>query len=77
LSVLEGGLNLKDEAIIDLIYKRNELGLSKLTDKYEKLLIHIAKSILGNRSRDIEECVNDTYLKIWNNIDRYDMEKAS
>ncbi len=77
MSVLEGGLNLKDEAIIDLIYEKNELGLSKLADKYEKLLIHIAKTILGSRSRDIEECVNDTYLKIWNHIEQYDMEKAS
>lgn len=77
MSALEGGLNLKDEVIIDLIYKKNELGLSKLADKYEKLLIHIAKSILGSRSRDIEECVNDTYLKIWNHIEQYDMEKAS
>jgi RNA polymerase sigma-70 factor (ECF subfamily) len=68
---------LRDEAIINLIYEKNELGLSKLSDKYEKLLIHIATGILGNRSRDIEECVNDTYLKLWNHIEHYDMEKAS
>jgi len=68
---------LKDEAIIDLIYEKNELGLSKLADKYEKLLIQIAAGILGNRSRDIEECINDTYLKLWNHIEQYDMEKAS
>lgn len=68
---------MKDEAIIDLIYEKNELGLLKLSDKYEKLLIHIATGILGSRSRDVEECVNDTYLKIWKNIERYDMEKAS
>lgn len=68
---------MKDEAIIDLIYEKNELGLSKLADKYEKLLIQIAAGILGNRSRDIEECINDTYLKLWNHIEQYDMEKAS
>lgn len=68
---------MKDEAIINLIYERNELGLLKLAEKYEKLLFHIAVGILGNRSRDIEECVNDTYLKLWNHIKRYDMEKAS
>jgi RNA polymerase sigma-70 factor (ECF subfamily) len=68
---------LTDEAIINLIYEKDESGLSKLADKYEKLLIHIAAGILGSRSRDIEECVNDTYLKLWNHIERYDMEKAS
>jgi RNA polymerase sigma-70 factor (ECF subfamily) len=68
---------LKDEAIVNLIYEKDEVGLQKLAEKYEKLLIHIAGSILGNRSRDIEECVNDTYLKLWKHIERYDMEKAS
>jgi len=68
---------LKDEAIVNLIYEKNEYGLEKLADKYEKLLIYIAKGILGNRMRDIEECVNDTYLKLWNHIDKYDMSKAS
>jgi len=68
---------LKDEAIINLIYSKDETGLLKLADKYEKLLVHIAAGILGSRSRDIEECVNDTYLKLWNHIEQYDMEKAS
>lgn len=68
---------MKDEAIIDLIYEKDELGLAKLADKYEKLLIHIATGILGSRSLDVEECINDTYLKLWKHIDKYDMEKAS
>lgn len=68
---------MKDEAIVSLIFEKNELGISKLADKYERLLIHIAAGILGKRSRDIEECVNDTYLKLWNHIERYDMDKAS
>lgn len=68
---------MKDEAIVNLIYEKDELGLSKLTEKYEKLLIHIAAGILGSRSRDIEECVNDSYLKLWNHIEKYDMERAS
>ncbi len=68
---------MTDEAIIELLYKKDEMGLSKLADKYEKLLAHIAIGILGNRPRDVEECVNDTYLKLWKHIDGFDMEKAS
>lgn len=68
---------MKDEAIINLLSEKNELGLLKLAEKYEKLLIHIAGTILGGRNEDIEECVNDTYMKLWKHIDRYDMEKAS
>lgn len=68
---------MNDEAIINLIYEKNEYGLQKLAKKYEKLLIYIAAGILGNRSRDIEECVNDSYLKLWNHIESYDMNRAS
>lgn len=73
----KGGLDLKDKKIINLILDGNELGFIKLANKYEKLLFYIAKSILGNRIEDVEECVNDTYLKLWNNIDKYDSNKAS
>ena len=68
---------MKDQKIINLILNGDELGFIKLTKKYEKLLFYIAKSILGNRIEDVEECVNDTYLKLWNNIDKYDCDRAS
>lgn len=48
-----------------------------MAEKYEKLLIYIATGILGNHVRDIEECVNDTYLKFWRNAESYDMNQAS
>ncbi|HHX55970.1 MAG TPA: sigma-70 family RNA polymerase sigma factor [Clostridiales bacterium] len=68
---------MKDQKIIDLIIEGNEEGFTKLANKYEKLLFYIAKGILGNRIEDIEECVNDTYLKLWNNIEKYDSDRAS
>lgn len=73
----KGGCNLTDKEILDLILKDEEKGLSFLAEKYEKLLIYIVAGILGNRTRDVEECVNDTYLKFWRNARTYDMEKAS
>ena len=68
---------MKDQKIINLIIDGNELGFIKLANKYDKLLFYIAKGILGNRIEDVEEWVNDTYLKLWRNIDKYDCEKAS
>ncbi len=68
---------MTDEEIVSLVQKRNELGLSIIAEKYEKLLVYIATGILGNRARDIEECVNDTYLKFWRNAEKYDYTKAS
>lgn len=66
-----------DQEIVDLILDDKELGFIKLANKYEKLLYYIARGVLGNRTQDVEECVNDTYLKFWNNIDNYDINKAS
>lgn len=68
---------MKDQEIVNLIREGNELGFRMLEKEYEKLLYYIAKGILGNRKEDIEECINDTYLKLWNNIDKYDSGKAS
>jgi len=68
---------LRDRKIIKLIEKRDEKGLEALSEKYEKLLNYIATGILGSNVEDIEECVNDTYLKIWNHIHEFDLEKAS
>lgn len=68
---------LTDEEIVALICKKNELGLTIMAEKYEKLLVYIAAGILGNHVRDIEECVNDTYLKFWRNAGSYDMNQAS
>lgn len=68
---------LTDEEILSLVLKKNELGLSIIAEKYEKLLVYIAAQILGSHTRDIEECVNDTYLKFWRNAHRYDYTKAS
>lgn len=68
---------MRDKKIIKLIEKKDEEGLKALSDKYEKLLTYIATGILGNNVEDVEECVNDTYLKIWNHIGEFDLEKAS
>lgn len=68
---------MRDRKIIKLIEKRDEKGLEALSEKYEKLLNYIATGILGSNVEDIEECVNDTYLKIWNHIHEFDLEKAS
>lgn len=68
---------MRDRKIIKLIEKRDEKGLEALSEKYEKLLDYIATGILGSNVEDIEECVNDTYLKIWNHIHEFDLEKAS
>lgn len=68
---------MNDEKILKLLSKNDENALTAISEKYEKLLKYIVSNILGDRTRDIEECVNDTYYKIWKNSYRYDFNKAS
>ena len=56
-----------DRHIIDRLFARSEEGLALLQTHYGKLCHHIALNLLGSRE-DAEECVNDTYLAVWNTI---------
>lgn len=68
---------MSDQEIVELLLNQEEAGLVKLARKYEKLILYIIKTILGSKHRDVEECLNDTYMKIWKNIKNYDFKKAS
>ena len=58
---------LSDEDIVDLLFSRSEEGLFQLQAKYRHTCLRIAQNVLHNH-QDAEECVNDTYLKIWESI---------
>ena len=58
---------MEDTQIIELFWARNEDAISETDRKYGSFCRGIAHRILQIRE-DSEECVNDTYLKVWNNI---------
>lgn len=58
---------MQDSKIIDLFFERSEQAITELSDKYEKLCKKISINILGNEE-DALECINDSYLGIWNTI---------
>jgi len=58
---------LDDAMIIDLYFNRNEKAVDETAKKYGNYCFTISKNILKNEG-DAQECVNDTYLKAWNNI---------
>lgn len=64
---LKGGLIMDDISIIELFCKRDEQAINELRQKYEKLCYKISGNIL-KQEQDIEECINDTYLAVWNSI---------
>lgn len=58
---------MDDLQLIDLFFERNEDAIKETESKYGKLCLSIARNILDNEA-DSEECVNDTYLSVWNTI---------
>ncbi len=59
--------HLDDEAILTLLFARDESALVETERKYRALLDRVARSILPD-PRDREECLNDTLLAAWEAI---------
>lgn len=58
---------MDDEKIIELLFNRDQTALNSIKCEYGKLCLQIANNILKNKE-DAEECVNDTFLAVWNKI---------
>lgn len=58
---------MEDDKIIALFWERSEIAISETKMKYAFCLQGISYQILRNWE-DAQECVNDTYMKAWNNI---------
>ena len=58
---------MEDHKIIELYWARDEQAIVQTAARYGKLCQQLAMHILKSRA-DAEECVNDTYLKLWNSI---------
>lgn len=58
---------MEDRQIVELYFARNESAIRETENKYGKYCRYIAYNILRDQG-DSEECVNDAYLKAWNEI---------
>lgn len=67
---------MEDERIIELYWARSEDAISETSNKYGSYCRQIAWNILYS-SEDSEECVNDTYLRVWNTIPPHKPNKFS
>lgn len=57
---------MEDNEILELFWKRKEQALSELERKYGTRLKTLASRMVSEE--DAEECVNDTYLAVWNSV---------
>ncbi len=58
---------MEDLQIINLLFQRSETAILMLQQKFGGLCRSIISHILPD-GRDVEECVSDTYLRVWNSI---------
>lgn len=58
---------MEDNTIIRLFWERSECAIESLSAKYGRLVRQISANILANEE-DALECVNDTWLGVWNAI---------
>ncbi len=58
---------MEDTEIISLFWSRSEDAITALAKKYGRLARSVAMHLLGN-PLDAEECVNDSYLCMWNSL---------
>lgn len=58
---------MNDASIINLYWERSENAIKETDIKYGRLCSRLANNILNNVC-DAEECVNDSYLTVWNSI---------
>ena len=56
-----------DDAIVSLLFARDEAALQEIQTNYGKLCYKLANDILNCRE-DSEECVNDMLMKVWQTI---------
>lgn len=58
---------MEESDILDLYWARDEQAVTETERKYGAYCRTIARNVLKNE-QDVEECVNDAYLRVWNAI---------
>lgn len=66
--------NLNDETIIRAIRDGDEAAIGQVMDRYSRLLWSVVSAVLHNTAseQDVEECVADVFIHLWENPDSYD-----
>ena len=58
---------MEEKQIIELFFARDERAITTAQDKYSNMCLAILRRILPD-SRDVEECLGDVFLRLWNAI---------
>lgn len=69
---------MDEKLLIDKIKQNPKDGLMDAFELFGPLVKGIVVKTLGrSKARDIEECISDTFIKLWQSIDLYDEQRGS
>lgn len=70
---------MNDITAITGIKNREESAINEIIIKYSKLLWPIVSAVLKNvgNEQDVEECVADVFIDLWENPDKYEAERGT
>lgn len=70
---------MRDETVISGIKQRDENVINDVIEKYSKLLWPIASAVLKNAGseQDVEECIADVFIDLWEHPDKYDPQRGT
>ena len=70
---------MQDQKLASELKKRNEAAMSRLIDQYAKLLWSVAGAVLRGVGtvQDVEECVADVFIYLWEDPSRYDSQRGT
>ncbi|OAA84025.1 sigma-70 family RNA polymerase sigma factor [Clostridium ljungdahlii] len=71
-------MKINNDNVVSELHKRNPKALDFIVDIYGGLIKSIVKKTLFNfkNSGSVDECVNDVFLGIWNNIDEFHKDNS-
>ena len=72
-------MGVNEVNFIEYIRNKNQKGLDYIVDTYAKLVYKVVNNVIGSgfHVHSIDECVNDIFLSLWENIDCFNEEKGS
>ena len=72
-------MNIDKNNFIEQIKNKNQKALEFVVDNYSNLVFKVVRTTLNSafQVQHTEECVNDVFWAVWNNIESFDSEKGN
>ncbi len=66
---------MKEQEIVQLLKDRKQQGIEELLRYYGPLMRYVISPIVNN-AEDVEECLNEAAMRVWEKIDLYDAQRG-